>query len=170
MQGQVFFDVKKPPALCLAKLVCFDESIKLFSQSSSLTDQIKNLCATDFRFKIIKNSSGALSDPPLPYKPFAQTGIIRDVYLCCGHQKLIYARSFLPLSSLKGYWRCLQSLKRPLGTVLFHHRYVKREFLGFYSVAYPKACLGRFLRFHLPTGPILVTEWVALKKDLSTPY
>jgi len=106
----------------------------------------------------------------VPCEPLAQAGIIRDVYLCCSHQKLIYARSFLPLSSLKGYWRCLQSLKRPLGTVLFHHRYVKREFLGFYSVAYPKACLGRFLRFHLPTGPILVTEWLALKKDLSTPY
>jgi len=65
---------------------------------------------------------------------------------------------------LKGYWRCLQSLKRPLGEVLFHHRHIKREFLGFYRVAYPKACLGRFLRFHLPTGPILVTEWLALKK------
>jgi len=38
----VFFDLKKPPASCLAKLVYFDESIKLFSQSSSLTDQIKN--------------------------------------------------------------------------------------------------------------------------------
>jgi len=65
---------------------------------------------------------------------------------------------------LKRVLALLAIAQTPIGRSAFHHRHIKREFLGFYRVAYPKACLGRFLRFHLPTGPILVTEWLALKK------
>jgi chorismate--pyruvate lyase len=49
-----------------------------------------------------------------------QTALIREVWLQSGTTPLVFARSVLPRSSLRGAWRDLDGLgARPLGAVLF---------------------------------------------------
>ena len=165
-----FLMVKKPPVPYLVKLGFLEESGQAFHHQASLTAYLKTLCPDDFRLEIVKMTTCLL---PLQFG--ARFGIVstpvlvRDVYLCCGKIKVVFARSFLPLSTLKGYWRCLKRLDKPLGEVLFQHSNIRREHVTTQKIAYPKPCLGRFLIFRLPTGPILVTEWLALKNNFSTP-
>lgn len=54
--------------------------------------------------------------------------LIRQVLLRCDGQPLVYARTIIPLSSLRGALRGLALLgNRPLGAVLFADRQMKRK-------------------------------------------
>lgn len=61
-----------------------------------------------------------------------QTALVREVWLQSGENPLVFARSVLPRSSLRGAWRDLGLLgARPLGAVLFADRRVSRTPLMF---------------------------------------
>lgn len=162
--------VKKPPATHLVKLGFLEKARHAFDHRSSLTAYLKTLCPDDFHLEIVK-----MTTCRLPLQFGARFGIVstpvlvRDVYLCCGKIKVVFARSYLPLSTLRGYWRCLKRLDKPLGEVLFQRSNIRREHITIQKIVYPTPCLGRFLIFRLPTGPILVTEWLALKNNFYTP-
>lgn len=64
-----------------------------------------------------------------------QAALMRDVWLCCGVKKRVFAHSVLPNASLQGDWRHLAQLgDRPLGTQLFTNYSVKRGQLQFQCV------------------------------------
>lgn len=63
---------------------------------------------------------------------FGQTALVREVWLQSGEVPLVFARSILPRTSLRGRWRHLGALgARPLGAVLFADRKVSRAPLAF---------------------------------------
>ncbi|MDA8225635.1 MAG: chorismate lyase [Betaproteobacteria bacterium] len=58
--------------------------------------------------------------------------LIRNVWLCCGEQPLVYAHSVLPQDSLSGSWRRLAHLgNRPLGEALFADARIRRGMLQY---------------------------------------
>jgi len=100
--------------------------------------------------------------------------LIRQVYLLCGEQRWVFARTVVPLRSLKGRGRCLANLgSRPLGAMLFADRSVRR---GRMQVArllpgihvfdqavaglavLPECIWGRRSLFHYAGRPLLVNE------------
>ncbi len=61
-----------------------------------------------------------------------QIALVREVWLQSGKTPLVFARSVLPSTSLRGVWRKLAQLgSRPLGAVLFSDRRVSRTPLTF---------------------------------------
>jgi chorismate--pyruvate lyase len=61
-----------------------------------------------------------------------QIALVREVWLQSGATPLVFARSVLPRTSLRGAWRDLGRLgSRPLGAVLFADRKVSRTPLTF---------------------------------------
>lgn len=61
-----------------------------------------------------------------------QAALIREVWLQSGATPLVFARSVLPRSSLRGAWRDLDGLgTRPLGAVLFADNQVSRTPLSY---------------------------------------
>lgn len=102
-----------------------------------------------------------------------RTALIREVFLYCGEQAVVYARSILPRESLVGAWARLGRLgTRPLGHALFSDPRVQRQpfrFRKFRSgdVIHRAATRGKNIRrelwgrysvFHLHGRPIMVTE------------
>lgn len=100
--------------------------------------------------------------------------LIRQVYLQCDGQRWVYARTVIPLTSLRGCGRRLASLgNRPLGAMLFADRSVRR---GRMQVArlmagdrvfdqavsgltvIPEHIWGRRSLFHYAGRPLLVNE------------
>lgn len=71
----------------------------------------------------------------LGLKP-GETALVREVSLQDGDTPLVFARSILPRSSLRGAWRGLGRLgAQPLGAALFSDRYVVRHPLAFRKLA-----------------------------------
>lgn len=57
-----------------------------------------------------------------------QFALIRQVHLCCDNKVVVYARTVIPLSTLKGAQRSYGNLgSRPLGAMLFADRSMQRE-------------------------------------------
>lgn len=72
-----------------------------------------------------------------------QRALVREVWLQCGETPVVFARSVLPCSSLRGAWRKLGSLgARPLGAVLFGDERVSRYPLTFRKLSgyHPISC------------------------------
>lgn len=99
--------------------------------------------------------------------------LIREVFLYCGEQPVVYARSILPTASLVGSWARLGKLgTKPLGHALFSDPRVQREPFRFRKfragdAVHRAATLGKNIRqdlwgrysvFHLRGRPIMVTE------------
>lgn len=99
--------------------------------------------------------------------------LIREVFLYCGEQPVVYARSILPITSLVGPWARLGKLgTKPLGHALFSDPRVEREPFRFRKFragdAIHRAAThgknsgqdlwGRYSVFHLRGRPIMVTE------------
>lgn len=71
---------------------------------------------------------------------------IREVWLQDGEQPLVFARSVLPRSSLRGAWRGLGRLgARPLGAALFADAHVVRSPLAYRKLHPRHAILGNVL-------------------------
>jgi len=103
-----------------------------------------------------------------------QMSLIREVYLCCDEQPLVFARTVIPRRTLTGKQKHLAGLgSRPLGAVLFadphmHRdeievaRLSPREQLFHKAVAAlvdkPSRIWGRRSVFYLNNKPLLVNE------------
>jgi len=100
--------------------------------------------------------------------------LIRQVYLQCDGQRWVYARTVVPLRSLRGRGRRLASLgNRPLGAMLFADRSVRRGRMQVARLSVgdhvfdravaglaviPEHIWGRRSLFHYAGRPLLVNE------------
>lgn len=97
--------------------------------TSSLTARIINKCSGKFRVHLI--SQNRMTPTPdeirvlgLRYRSYA---IVRQVILYCDDVPWVYARSVIPMTTLKGPLRRLGRLgNKPLGAVLFSDRSIQR--------------------------------------------
>lgn len=147
---------------------------------ASLTLRLQQLCpgkaARGFRVKVLSqlrsvprlNEAQALAMQP------RELAVIRQVLLMCGRQPWIYARTVIPVSSLRGKLQRLTRLgTRPLGGVLFADPGMRRgrvelaEILPGQAVFTdatahaqhrPAAIWGRRSVFRLAGKPLLVSE------------
>ena len=98
--------------------------------SNSLTARLMRFCNGTFSVKII--SIKRCTPTPdelfaLGLKPRSQA-LIREVLLCCDDTPLVYARTIIPISSLRGALRGLVLLgNKPLGAVLFADKNMRRK-------------------------------------------
>lgn len=144
--------------------------------TASLTLRLQQLCPGRFRVCLLSQSWG---------RPFGDEArvlgmrsgslaLIRQVQLLCGEQPWVYARTVIPVGSLRGRLRRLAHLgTRPLGGMLFADPSMRRggvelARLGagqamhaaatFHLAACPAAIWGRRTVFRLAQRPLLVSE------------
>jgi len=97
--------------------------------------------------------------------------LIRQVHLCCANKAVVYARTVIPLSTLKGAERSYGTLgSRPLGAMLFADRSMRRDEVMVTRLlpentlyektgAQGEAVWGRRSVFHVGGKPLLVSEY-----------
>lgn len=89
---------------------------------SSLTQRLVERCGLSFRVELIKQER--IRPTPgeavaLGLRPGA-FALLREVYLCCGTERWVYARTLIPDATARGRYRRLQRLgERSLGGFLF---------------------------------------------------
>ena len=144
--------------------------------TASLTLRLQQLCPGEFRVRVLSQQTGrptADEVRALDMKADARA-IIRQVQLLCDGRPWIYARTIIPLTSLRGRLRRLVHLgTRPLGGMLFADPGMRREIVelarirkgqALYSAAThgmksrPASVWGRRAVFRIARRPLLVTE------------
>ena len=114
---------------CLSKRL--DLSVKhwLFD-SGSLTARLVKHCSGKFSVKVISIKRATPTPDEisvLGMRPRSHA-LIREVLLCCDDKPVVYARTIIPVSSLRGALRGLALLgNRPLGAVLFSDKSMVRQ-------------------------------------------
>jgi len=97
---------------------------------SSLTARLQHLCgASEFRVQVISQRRDKISRHEAKSLGLAarRQALVRQVYLWCGDNAVVYARTIIPLSSLKGRQRRLAHLgQRSLGALLFADKSMRR--------------------------------------------
>jgi chorismate--pyruvate lyase len=89
---------------------------------SSLTLRLQRACPGSFRVEVVSQrmEPPLLSEARALRRPPQELALVRQVRLCCGEQPWVFARTVIPLPSLRGGLRQLALLgNRPLGSVLF---------------------------------------------------
>lgn len=141
---------------------------------SSLTDRVRERCAA-FRVELVlQEPRRATRDECFVAGRRERRALVREVFLSCGHVRVVFAHSVTPLANLRGAWHGLAGLgTRPLGAALFADPRVRRHPLSFRKLGprdeiHVRACaaIGRRLPalwarrslFMLGKSPILVTE------------
>lgn len=90
----------------------------------SLTRRLVNRCGPDFSVRLVGQQwiKPRIEEALLLNIPPRQKVLLRQVQLLCGAQVLVYARSIIPLQTLRGRHRHLKYLgDKPLGGYLFAH-------------------------------------------------
>ena len=142
----------------------------------SLTQRLIDSCDATFSVQVIKQRwvLPTNSERRLLKLPLRQKVLLREVVLLCGKQAVVFARSLIPLATLRGEHRrlgCLQS--KPLGQYLFSKHYLKRSqfqcaqlnknmpFYDFLAQHYAlnEPVWGRRSLFQLKTKQLLVSEY-----------
>jgi len=133
----------------------------------SLTQRLITLSGNHFRVQVLRHfmttpvTSERIALSLLP----RQTCLIREVALLCHHQPMVFARSVIPITTLKGPEKQLTRLgNKPLGALLFQHRNMTRgplELAQFHHLFsdHPCAGWGRRSVFYLNSRPLLVSEF-----------
>jgi chorismate lyase len=139
-----------------------------------LTRRIEARCA-DFSVKVLfQGAARAALDERFVAGTHGRMALVREVFLNCGADPVVFAHSVMRLRHLRGPWRALARLgARPLGAALFNNPRVRRyplrfRKLGPHDALHVRACqfAGRDLPalwarrslFVLRNAPILVTE------------
>lgn len=142
----------------------------------SLTRRLRQRCGGGFRVAVRSQRWGR----PLPDErrllgmAAAERALIREVHLLCGDTQWVFARTVVPVSSVRGRQRRLTRLgNKPLGAALFADRSLRRgavevvrlqpgEDLFMRAVAgattEAAAIWGRRSVFRLQERPLLVSE------------
>lgn len=97
--------------------------------TASLTLRLQQLCPGRFRVRVLSQAGGSprADEARLLGMPQGQRAIVRQVQLLCDGQPWIYARTVIPVTSLRGRLRRLAHLgTRPLGGMLFADRGMRR--------------------------------------------
>ncbi len=88
----------------------------------SLTRSVVASCQEGFRVELIRQTRGEAmpGEAALLAAGASQANLVREVRLYCGRQAWVFARTLIPLRSLRGPAFSLSRLgQRPLGAVLF---------------------------------------------------
>ena len=142
--------------------------------TDSLTERLSARCSGKLHLRIQQQKwQYPVSDEArlLHIQP-RQYAWIRQVYLCCGAERWVFARTVIPALTLRGSCRRLARLgKQPLGKILFTDKPAQRTHLEIgllpphhllcQRVALenkPLALWGRRSVFTLKSGKLLVTE------------
>lgn len=122
---------------CQNKLIKKNLKSWLFD-TGSLTARLLKHCPDQFSVQLVslKRSTPTPDEASaLSLNPRSQA-IIREVLLCCDNRPVIYARTIIPLSSLRGALRGLAMLgNQPLGVVLFADKSMKRRSVEVASIS-----------------------------------
>lgn len=142
----------------------------------SLTLRLQQLCPDRFEVRVIAQQRGRpmRSEAQVLGMPNGSHALIRQVQLCCGGRPWIFARTVIPVSSLRGRLKRLAHLgTRPLGGVLFADPGMRRGVVelarilpgqALYTAATahlhkrPLAIWGRRSVFTITRKPLLVSE------------
>ena len=142
-------------------------------EPGSLTRRLRALAGGAFRVRVIDECWGRAwpDERRRLQRPGNEWFWRREVLLCREGQPLVYARSVIPGTSLRGPLRRLRSLGRqPLGTLLFGRYPVVRgpievaplddgSRLGARALRYgARPCWARRSVFHIAGRPLLVSE------------
>jgi len=98
--------------------------------AGSLTARIIDNCDDEFSVKVLSVKSATPTPDEvqaLKLKPRSQA-IVREVLLLCGNQPMVYARTIIPVSSMRGALRGIVKLgNKSLGAVLFADKKMQRK-------------------------------------------
>lgn len=146
-------------------------------QTGSLTARLRGCCGERFAVRVLAETPARLAwrDARALGLPVGAPLRLREVYLCCGEEPVVYACSLLPLAAARGRWRGLMRLgSRPLGELLFAHPDVRRGPMALGrlrpgSIAHralsrglavpPGVVWGRRSQFALPGAAVVVCEF-----------
>lgn len=145
-----------------------------FTSRDSLTQRIQNRCKK-FRVEKISQKFAKINYDEMAVLNISSRLVhVREVYLYCAENPVIYARTTLARNSLRSDWRYLTKMgNRPLGAALFSNPRIRRQSLHFrrinryhplYAMAVkklqnpPSSLWARRSIFMLDRLPILVTE------------
>lgn len=142
----------------------------------SLTRRLIDGCDANFSVQVIKQRwvLPNNSERQLLELPPRQKVLLREVILHCGNKPVVFARSLIPICTLRGEHRRLGRLKtKPLGQYLFSKYYLKRSqfqcarlsnAMPFYQFLHQNFGLdqdiwGRRSLFQLKKKKLLVSEY-----------
>jgi len=144
--------------------------------TASLTLRLQQLCSGKFRVRVLSQVSGRPTQDEaraLGMRPDGKA-IIRQVQLLCDGQAWVYARTIIPVTSLRGRLRRLAHLgTRPLGGMLFADPGMRRDIVELACIRKGQALHGQVTRgmrskpdcvwgrravFRIAGKPLLVTE------------
>jgi len=117
------------PYSCFLRSTLPAELSSWLLDTASLTLRLQQLCPGSFRVRVLSQAGGAprTDEAQLLGMPQGQRAIVRQVQLLCDGQPWIYARTVIPVTSLRGRLRRLAHLgNRPLGGMLFADRGMRR--------------------------------------------
>lgn len=103
-------------------------------EEDSLTRRLRDECTHPFTLELVSQGW----EHPLPDERRAlrlatgRTSLVRQVRLLCGHRAVVFARSVIPVHTLKGAPRRLSRLgTRPLADILFSDKRILRGEMEF---------------------------------------
>jgi chorismate--pyruvate lyase len=144
--------------------------------TASLTLRLQQLCPDGFRVRVLSQVCGrpTLDEARVLGMRSGGKGIIRQVQLLCDGQPWVYARTIIPMSSLRGKLRRLAHLgTRPLGGMLFAEPGMRRGRVELACISKghpmyeaatrslqvkPAGVWGRRSVFRIAHKPLLVSE------------
>ena len=141
--------------------------------TSSLTARLVRRCPGRFRVELLSQTvrKPTLDEVDALNLAYGDSALIRQVHLCCGNSRLVYARTVIPLKTLQGAQRSYTNLgNRPLGAMLFADRTMRRDAptvsrlepgdeLYASTGAGGKDVWGRRSLFRVSGKPLLVSEF-----------
>jgi len=114
---------------CLSKQINPRVKHWLFD-SGSLTARLIKICNGKFSVKVISIKRATPTPDEISVLGMNARGqaLIREVLLYCDNKPVVYARTIIPVSSLRGALRGLALLgNKPLGAVLFADKSMRRK-------------------------------------------
>ncbi|MFA5529796.1 MAG: chorismate lyase [Thiohalomonadaceae bacterium] len=135
------------------------------TDDSSLTQRLVERCGSDFRVELIVQRRAR----PMPGEARSlglgngAHALVREVYLCCGSERWIYARTVIPDATANGRYRRLRRMgEQPIGAFLFAQPRLVRGPLEIAEASPGGPAAGSWGRrsvFRLDGRPLLVTEY-----------
>ncbi|MDX2458403.1 MAG: chorismate lyase [Gammaproteobacteria bacterium] len=143
---------------------------------ASLTRRLQQLCPGKFRVQVLSQvrDRPRLDEAQVLGMQHREMAIVRQVLLLCGRNPRVYARTVIPVTSLRGKLQRLAGLgTRPLGGVLFADPGMRRGIVELAEILpgqavfaaatghmrqRPAAIWGRRSVFRISGKPLLVSE------------
>lgn len=131
--------------------------------TGSLTEKLKQYAPGSFQLTVLSERQlrPSISEArTLGISPQSRVQI-REVVMSLKGQRVVYARTVIPMSTLTGFERQLRSLNnKPLGEFLFSHPNMKRHGIEIKSgLLNDETVWGRRSIFTLSDKPLLVSEF-----------